>query len=165
MILTIEKEYDTELDFSIEEIAEKVISYALSKFEIPYEFGVSLIVVNNESIREINREQRAIDKETDVLSFPAIEFEKDGVLPDVESCWEAYFDPDNDSLYLGDIIVSLEKVIAQACDYGHSVYREFSFMLIHSCLHLMGFDHMEKEEEARMFSLQNQILEELGISR
>lgn len=165
MILTIEKEYDINLGFSIDEVAHKVINYAFSKFEIPYEYSVSLFTVSNEDISEINREHRNIDKATDVLSFPAIEFDEEGILPDVESYKEVYFDPENNSLYMGDIIVSLDKVIEQASEYGHSTYREFSFLLIHSCLHLMGFDHMNSEEEKRMFDLQNEILDELEISR
>lgn len=165
MILTIEKEYDVDLGFDIEEVADKVISYAFSKFDIPYEYSVSLITVDNEAIKEINSEHRDIDRPTDVLSFPAIEYEEEGGLPDVESCPEVYFDPENDSLYMGDIIVSLDKVKSQAEEYGHSTYREFSFLLIHSCLHLMGYDHMDEEEEKRMFSLQREILDELEINR
>lgn len=165
MILTIEKEYDIELGFSIDEVAGKVIEYTFSKFNIPYDFSATLIAVSNDEIKEINNEQRGIDKATDVLSFPAIDFETEGILPDIEDQKEIYFDPENDSLYMGDIILSLDKVKEQAEEYGHSMYREFSFLLIHSCLHLMGYDHMEKDEEIRMFDLQKEILEELEISR
>lgn len=165
MILTIEKEYDIDLGFSIEEVAKKVLEYAFSKFDIPYEYSATLITVNNDAIQEINNAQRGIDKATDVLSFPAIEFHKEGVLPDFEGQREIYFDPENDSLYMGDIILSLDKVREQSEEYGHSMYREFSFLLIHSCLHLMGFDHMVEDEEIKMFSLQKEILEELEISR
>lgn len=165
MILTIEKEYELDLGFNTEDLANKVIDYSFSKFHIPFEYSAGLFTVDNESIREINNEHRGIDKPTDVLSFPAIEFEKAGILPDVEGQKEVYFDPENESLYMGDIIVSLDKVKEQAEEYGHSTYREFAFLLIHSCLHLMGYDHMEPEEEKEMFALQNEILEELGISR
>lgn len=165
MILTIEKEYEAELGFSIDEVAHKVINYAFSKFDIPYEYGVTLFTVSNDEIKKINNEHRGIDRATDVLSFPAIDFHEEGVLPDVESFREVYFDPENDSLYMGDIIVSLDKVKEQASEYGHSTYREFSFLLIHSCLHLMGYDHMDSDEEKRMFDLQKEILDELEISR
>lgn len=165
MILTIEKEYEIELGFSIDEVANKVISYAISKFEIPYEVSLSLFTVGNDDIKEINNEHRQIDSATDVLSFPAIEFEIPGQLPDVVSHKEYYFDPENDSLYLGDIIVSLDKVVEQAKEYGHSTYREFAFLLTHSCLHLMGYDHMESEEEKEMFSYQKTILDEMEITR
>lgn len=165
MILTIEKEYDIDLGFLLEETAKKVIEYTFSKFDIPYDVSVSLITVNDDEIKKINMEQRSIDRATDVLSFPAIDFEEEGVLPDVESMRELYFEPEDNTLYMGDIIVSLDKVKEQSVEYGHSTYREFSFLLIHSCLHLMGYDHMEKEEEKRMFSLQKEILEELEISR
>lgn len=165
MILTIEKEYEIKFDFSIDEVAKKVISYAFSKFNIPYEYSATLITVDNDSIREINNEQRGIDRATDVLSFPAIEYEKEGVLPNVEEIRDVYFDPENDSLYMGDIILSLDKVKEQAKEYGHSEYREFSFLLIHSCLHLMGYDHMNDVDEERMFKLQREILDELEISR
>lgn len=165
MILTIEKEYDIDMGFSIDEVAEKVIEYSFSKFNIPYEYSVTLITVSNDEIKEINREQRGIDKATDVLSFPAIDYYEEGVMPELEDKKEIYFDPENNSLYMGDIILSLDRVKEQAEEYGHSMYREFSFLLIHSCLHLMGYDHMEKDEEIRMFSLQKEILEELEISR
>jgi len=166
MILAIEKEYDIDLGFSIDEIGKKVISYTFSKFNIPYEYSVSLITVDNESIKEINNEHRSINSATDVLSFPAIDFDIEGVLPDdVEINKQVYFDPENNSLYMGDIIVSLDKVIEQAEEYGHSNYREFSFLLIHSCLHLMGYDHMVSDEEERMFTLQKEILNELEITR
>lgn len=165
MILTIEKEYDIDLGFSIDTTAEKVIDYCFSKFNIPYEYSATIITVSNDEIKEINNEQRGINKVTDVLSFPAINFEKEGVLPELEEQREIYFDPDNDSLYMGDIILSLDKVKEQAEEYGHSIYREFSFLLIHSCLHLMGYDHMEIEDEIKMFELQKEILEELEISR
>ena len=165
MILTIEKEYDIDLGFDINEVAEKVISYAFSKFDIPYEYSLTLFTVSNEDIREINNEHRGIDSPTDVLSFPAIEYEIEGKLPDVEASKEAYFNPEDDSLYMGDIIVSLDRVTEQAKEYGHSNYREFSFLIIHSCLHLMGYDHMVPEDEERMFELQRQILQELMISR
>lgn len=165
MIITIEKEYETDLGFSLDEVAGKVISYTFSKFNIPYETSVSLFTVNNDEIKNLNYEYRNIDAPTDVLSFPAIDFEEAGVLPDVETYKEVYFDPENDSLYLGDIIVSLDKVLEQAKSYGHGNYREFSFLIIHSCLHLMGYDHMNKEDEEKMFLLQKQILEELEICR
>lgn len=165
MILTIEKEYDIDLGFSYDDVAEKVISYVISKFDIPFEFCLSLFLVNNEEIKEINNTHRGIDSATDVLSFPSIEYEIAGQLPDVMAHKEYYFNPEDDSLYLGDIIVSLDKVVEQAKEYGHSEYREFSFLLTHSCLHLMGYDHMTKEEEIEMFSLQKTILDELEITR
>ena len=163
MILQIEQEYQADLGFAPEAAAEKVLSHAFSRFEIPYETSVTLLLVSDEEIRRVNAAQRQIDKATDVLSFPAMAFAAPGVLPAVEEHPEDYFDPENDSLYLGDIMLSLDHVLAQAEAYGHSVLREFAFLLTHSALHLMGYDHMEPAEEQQMFQLQRKILEELEI--
>ena len=163
MILEIEKEYQKDLGFEIKETAERVIDYAFSKFDIPYEISLTLLLVDNDEIQRINAEYRDIDKPTDVLSFPSIAYEQPGVLPDVSINRQDFFDPENGSLYMGDIMVSLDKVASQAEEYGHSTLREFAFLLTHSVLHLMGYDHMEAEEEKCMFDKQREILEELEI--
>ncbi len=112
---------------------------------------VSLTVVDNLTIKELNKQYRNIDKETDVLSFPLLEeFEN--------------IDTKN-IIALGDIIISIDKAKAQALDYGHSLERELCFLTVHSMLHLLGYDHMEKEEEKIMFSKQDLVLNKLNIIR
>ena len=113
----------------------------------------------------MNREYRGIDRETDVLSFPNVDFEEEGVF-DIDEDREAdCFDPETGELVLGDIMISVDRVYGQAQEYGHSVRREFAFLVAHSMLHLCGYDHMEEEERARMERRQEEILTGLGITR
>ena len=115
---------------------------------------VSVTLVDNEGIRELNREHRDIDRETDVLSFPL--GDDDG--------YEV--DPDNDAIMLGDIVISLEKAAQQAEEYGHSYRREVAFLITHSLFHLLGYDHVNSEEEEKiMFGKQEKVLDKLGITR
>lgn len=107
---------------------------------------MNLILTDNDAIQEINRDYRQIDRPTDVLSFPMIDFEKESDFSHVEEAVEDYFNPETGELILGDIIVSVEKVIEQAEKYGHSRERELAFLIAHSMLHLCGYDHMEDAE-------------------
>ena len=139
-------------------LIKKCCNAVTEKFGIEYPCEISITFVDNEEIREINRENRDIDRATDVLSFPMNEM-KNG---------EFLYEPDTDErgrLILGDIVLSLEKAEAQAQEYGHSYKREVAFLCVHSMLHLIGFDHMVEEEEKQMFSLQEEILDSLGITR
>lgn len=118
----------------------------------------------DEEIREMNREFRDIDRATDVLSFPMIAYESPAdfaFLEEDESC----FDPDTGELMLGNIVISKQKVVEQAEEYGHTVEREYAFLIAHSMLHLLGYDHMEEEERAVMEKKQREILDGLGITR
>lgn len=148
-----------------EKTAQRVLSYGLEYFQCPYEAEISLYIVGPETIREMNREQRGIDRVTDVLSFPNLPMAKeadfDGIRPDDADC----FDPENGALILGDIVICAEKVYEQAEEYGHSDLREYAFLLTHSLLHLLGFDHEEEAQRERMEKLQEQLLNELGIVR
>ena len=112
----------------------------------------------------MNRNFRGIDRPTDVLSFPMIPFETPAGYEIVEED-ESYFDLDTDELLLGDIMISVDKVFAQAEEYGHSVTREFCFLVAHSMLHLLGYDHMTKEDEIKMFGLQKELLDSYGIKK
>ena len=112
----------------------------------------------------MNTEFREIAAPTDVLSFPMIPFETPADYAIVEED-ESYFDLDTDELLLGDIMISVDKVFAQAEEYGHSVTREFCFLVAHSMLHLLGYDHMTPEEAVVMENKQRTALDELGITR
>ena len=114
---------------------------------------VDLSLTDNEGIRVINREHRDKDQETDVLSFPQYDS-----LKDLEEIEEEF-------LYLGDIVISVEKALEQAEQYGHSFEREMCFLVVHSMLHLLGYDHMTPDEESEMKELQSAILENMGITR
>ncbi len=111
----------------------------------------NVIIVDNEYIHKINKEYRNIDRETDVITF-ALEDEKSVVLPD-------------DERVLGDIYISIDKVKSQAKEYGHSERRELLFLAIHGFYHLLGYDHMNEEEEKIMFSKQEKVLSDYGVTR
>ena len=165
MTFCVENETEVEFDFDEEQLIEKVGVKTLSMLGCPYEVEVNIVITDSEGIRIYNREYRDIDKETDVLSFPAVDYEEPADFSLVEICEFDYINPDSGELFLGDIMLCTERIFSQAQEYGHSVLREFAFLIAHSMLHLLGYDHMSKEEETEMFSLQEKILEELGITR
>lgn len=165
MIFYIDKECDIEFSFDTDAIAKAVVEMSLDYVKCPYDIEVSLLITDNEGIREYNRDYRNIDKETDVLSFPNVDFEVPADFSNVEEQFEDYFNPDSGNLMLGDIIVSAHKVLEQAASYGHSEKREFAFLIAHSMLHLCGYDHMEDSERVEMEKHQEAILEALKIGR
>ena len=153
--------------FSPEEIAERTGQAVLEKVDCPYEATASLLITDDASIRDMNRQFRSIDRETDVLSFPMLDFIVPGdfTFLDSEENWGAYFEPESGELLLGDIVISAPRCLAQAKAYGHSVLREFAFLVAHSMLHLCGYDHIDPEEEKEMNALQEEILAGLGYTR
>lgn len=152
-------------DLPMEEVFRSVAREALKITGCPYECEVSLTLTDDAQIREMNRMYRNIDKSTDVLSFPFIDFDSPADFAGIEDRKDEYFNPDTDELVLGDIVISVDHVSAQAEEYGHSVKREFAFLIAHSMLHLQGFDHEEPEEADNMEKAQNEILDNLGIRR
>ncbi len=165
MNLYLENETEREFPFSVEDTARLVCQAVLEGEGCPYEAQVSIVLTDGRGIREMNREYRGIDRETDVLSFPNVDFEEEGVFDIDEDSEADCFDPETGELVLGDILISVDRVYGQAQEYGHSVRREFAFLVAHSMLHLCGYDHMEEEERARMERRQEEILTGLGITR
>ena len=164
MRIYLEDEGDMNLNLDYMELSEEVAEAVLDAEECPYEAQVELLLTMNDEIHQMNKEFREIDRPTDVLSFPMIDFPEPAdyaFLEEDESC----FDPETGELMLGNIVISKEKVISQAEEYGHSVKREFSFLIAHSMLHLLGYDHMEEEERAVMEEKQRAVLDKLGITR
>ena len=129
------------------------------------DFQTVLILTDDPSIRRLNREYRQIDRATDVLSFPMQEPDAFLDYALLEEKQEDHFDPDTGELLLGDIIISLDRVTKQAEAYGHSVKREYAFLIAHSMLHLFGYDHEDPDEAKKMEEKQRIILERLGIKR
>lgn len=164
MTLFFEEEGTLSLNLPCKELAEKVIETALDYIGCPYEAEVSLLLTMNDEIQEMNRNFREIDRPTDVLSFPMIDYKEAGNFDFLEDVMEA-FHPESGELMLGDIVISKEKVISQAEEYGHSIEREYAFLIAHSMLHLFGYDHMEDEERMEMEQKQKEILEQLQILR
>ena len=165
MTFYVENETDEEFSFDTEGLIKLLTETVMKRFDIPYELSLNVTFTDDETIREINREFRNIDSSTDVLSFPALEFEKPGDFSGISEDDPECFDPDTGELIFGDIMISLEHAKKQAEEYGHSYNREVAFLLTHSLLHLSGFDHMEDEERKIMEALQEQILDEIGITR
>lgn len=165
MSLNIEKEVEAVFDFNCEKLAEDVISYTIEHEKFPYEAEVNLTLTDNEGIHEINRMYRQIDAPTDVLSFPMLSYQKAGDFSALENDYEDNFNPDTGEIMLGDIIISVDRVRTQAADYGHSERREYAFLIVHSMLHLFGYDHMTEEEASQMEAKQQQILDAMQISR
>lgn len=166
MNICIEKETDLDLGFDCDELINKVITYAADYVGCPYEFEVNVVLTDNDTIHKVNKETRNIDRVTDVLSFPMAEYDEPGDFSRLED--EDMFDvfnPETGELLLGDIMVSLEKVVSQAEEYGHSTTRELGFLIAHSMLHLFGYDHMEEDERVIMEAKQNEIMNGLEIYR
>ncbi|MDO4266612.1 MAG: rRNA maturation RNase YbeY [Eubacteriales bacterium] len=164
MTIDIENEFNGEIAIPYEEIAERVVEEALESENCPYECSVELLLTDDASIREMNGEFREIDRSTDVLSFPMIEYEAPACFDGFDDCPEL-FHPESGELLLGDIVISMEHVKAQAEEYGHSEEREFAFLIAHSMLHLMGYDHMEEDERRIMEEKQEAILIRAGYTR
>jgi probable rRNA maturation factor len=167
MNILIEKETDKELDFNYEEVIRKVIEYSIDYLNCPYEIEVNVLLTDNQKICQVNKEFRNIDRPTDVLSFPMVEYDipsNFSILEEDESLCDC-FNPETGELLLGDIMVSLEKVKEQASEYGHSEIRELGFLIAHSMLHLCGFDHVDEDERAVMEKKQEEILNNLKIYR
>lgn len=140
---------ETNKNVSEKKELKKLINYAVKYLNLKdIEFGV--IFVDNNKIKELNRIYRNIDRETDVITFRLADYE------------EVIF---NNVKILGDIYISLDKALSQSIEYNHSYLRELSFLLIHGFLHLLGYDHMNEEDEKVMFKLQEEILDGYGIKR
>ena len=164
MSLYLEEEGDIDLPLNTRETAELVIEAALDYAECPYEVEVNLLLTTDEEIRKMNQQFRQLDRSTDVLSFPMQEYESPGDFSRFEEDADA-FHPETGELMLGDIVISKEKVLAQAEAYGHSPLREYAFLIAHSMLHLFGYDHMEDGERLLMEQKQREILEKVQILR
>ena len=165
MTVTIERESEIPLPFSEQEVAEAVISETLDYEDCPYEVQVNIILTSNNEIHQINLEQRGVDAPTDVLSFPMIDFAYPSDFTVLEAGGIDSFDPETGELLLGDIVISVDKVIEQAEKYNHGVKREYAFLITHSMLHLFGYDHMDEVERENMELKQDEILNRLNITR
>lgn len=173
MTIYYDNQTDYEFDFDYKIVANDVITKTLLHEQFKYDVEVSITFVNEESIREINKEYRDIDNTTDVLSFPMIEYNSDysRISDRKEEMYDFLIDvidiknPDTDEIILGDIVLCVPVIINQAKEYNHSILREYAFLIVHSMLHLLGFDHIEEDERIIMENKQNQILESLSITR
>lgn len=164
MIYNFESEIEIKFDFDYIEVYKKICDTVMDYFSCPYDCEISLLLVDNDIIKDINFQTRNIDSPTDVLSFPNVEYNVPGDLNDLDENGD-YFEPDTGELILGDIILSQDRVLSQAEEYGHSVLREYAFLITHSMLHLFGFDHIEDDDRILMEEKQRDIMNILGIFR
>ncbi|MDD6484168.1 MAG: rRNA maturation RNase YbeY [Clostridiales bacterium] len=143
-----------------EQMIKRVCEAVMAREECNFDAQISLTLTDNKGIREINSEYRGIDRATDVLSFPMLEFDETGEIVESE------FELDGDKVMLGDIVISLERAREQAQEFGHSYEREIAFLTAHSMLHLLGYDHVDDEEGERiMRKKQTEVLASLKITR
>ena len=166
MTFYVENEANADFGFDIEELANSVADTILKMEGCAADLEVGLTITDSEGIHELNKEFRGIDAPTDVLSFPNVSYEKAGDFSVLlgEQLVDL-LDPDTGRIMFGDIVINEDRVRSQAKDYGHSVKREFAFLVAHSMLHLCGYDHMEEEEAKVMEKKQEDALGELGITR
>lgn len=151
---------EVEVAAGVEEQLKRVIAAALEAQGVDMACEINILITNDEGIRNINRSSRGVDAPTDVLSFPMFEL-PEGCVPGVGCS-----DPDSGLVPLGDMCISMERVEAQAEEFGHSVEREVAYLAVHSVLHLLGYDHMDEgEQKARMRAREEAILGSLGITR
>ncbi len=165
MTIHFEQETEDQFSFDPQEVAEKVIQQALEECHCPYEADVNLLLVGEESIREMNANFRQIDRVTDVLSFPMLTYEEPADFSDEALESQDSFHPESGELMLGDIVICVPRMKEQAEEYGHGEKREFAFLVVHSMLHLFGYDHMSEEEAKEMEALQESVLNKCNIKR
>ena len=164
MTIPITFETDDPFSFDAQALIRQVIEAVLDSEDCPYECEVDVLLTDNASIREINLAERQIDAPTDVLSFPLVDFPAPACFDELEED-PTLFHPDSGELMLGDMVISVEKVLSQAKEYGHSPRRELAFLTAHSAFHLLGYDHEDDEERLVMEEKQEKVLQELGITR
>ena len=146
-------------------LIRKAVDAAL-KFEgFKYNYEISVVVTDNAGIRIMNKQFRNIDRETDVLSFPMIEFHNDDLEFQTYEVSDEEINPESGDVILGDIVISIEKAYEQAEEYGHSFERELAFLTVHSTLHLLGYDHMLIKDEQVMRKKEEKILSDINLSR
>ncbi|WP_076556894.1 rRNA maturation RNase YbeY [Salimicrobium flavidum] len=143
------------IDEAFIDLIDRVLTFAAEKEGIVGENEISVTFVNNSKIQELNRNYRQKDTPTDVLSFPMLEFGEEAM----------EFQDEELPRMLGDVVISVDKAEEQAEEYRHSLEREFSFLALHSLLHLLGYDHMDEQDEKNMFARQEDILNEFGLER
>lgn len=146
--------FDKEFDY-LEEVYTSILEFTFKHLKLKCDPIISVSIIDNDEIHEINKTYRGIDRATDVISFAFLDNDEVGKRNLKK---RAVVD-------LGEIYISLPKAKEQALEYHHSLERELDFLFLHGLLHLLGYDHMNNEEEKIMFSLQEEILNALGVTR
>lgn len=165
MIIYLENETDIQFPFDEEQVVNQVASKVLETEKCPFDVEINVLITDGDGMKEFNSMHRGIERETDVLSFPGLDFEEPGRFYIPKEELANYENPESGKIVLGDIVLCANRVLSQAEDYGHSVLREYAFLVAHSMFHLCGYDHMEQEEAAIMEQKQENILQLLQITR
>lgn len=164
MILFIEDEREM-LDEEAKRLMQRCADAAQAAEGVSVPTAVYIEIVNDEAIRVINREQRSKDMSTDVLSFPTVNYPAGKTAGSCQERLKREYDPDAGACVLGDIIISMDHVRAQAKEYGHSEQRETGYLLTHGLFHLMGYDHMTDEDKPVMRAMEEKALSSIGLTR
>ncbi|MBU3153579.1 rRNA maturation RNase YbeY [Clostridium estertheticum] len=166
MILMDNRQNKIEVTKELETVIKHVIEYTLCEEKLSIDNEVSVIFIDNEEIREINKKYRGIDKITDVLSFPMLNYPENKVFKEVYINYK--FDQSDlydEKLVIGDVALSLERAKQQSGEFGHSFIRECAYLTVHSVLHLLGYDHMEEDQKNIMRKREEEILNNFSLSR
>lgn len=164
MILFIEDE-SCELDAEAKSLMQRCADAVQEAEGVKVQIAVCIEIVDDEAIRIINREQRCKDASTDVLSFPTVNYPEGKTAGDCPERLKREYDPDAGACVLGDIIISMDHVRAQAKEYGHSEQRETGYLLTHGLFHLMGYDHMTDTDKLEMRAMEERALTSIGLTR
>ena len=149
---------DTKID---SKLIKTIYKATLKHFGLKDEFEIEIVITDENTIKNLNKEKRNIDSVTDVLSFPAVNFR----FPFVKKDYAFYINPENNKVILGEIVLCEKRAKEQANEYGHSFDREVGFLILHGFLHLLGFDHIEKQDEVVMQKHAYEILESINLTR
>lgn len=156
-------EFNSRIDEKIMQNLTKVYEAVADFAHLPKRIKVNLSFVDEKTIRKLNKDTRNIDKVTDVLTYPYVELRPKEKLK--LSDYELEMDPDDNRLLIGDIYICIKRAEEQSKEYGHSLNREMCFLFCHGLLHILGYDHIKKEDEEVMTGLQTEILDKLNIKR
>lgn len=156
---------ETEVDPGLLTLMQAAADCALHMEGVHRPCAAAVCLCNDETIHRINREHRQVDRATDVLSFPMVSYPKGSTAGQADRQLRQALDDDLDACMLGDIVISVPHVYAQAEEYGHSPQREAAYLLVHGICHLMGYDHMEENEQRRMRAMEEKILNAVGLNR
>lgn len=157
-MLEIFDEVDSNLDFTL---IQQVFEEYKRCFDLPDNVSVELTIVDEDTIKSVNKQFRNVDNVTDVLSFPSL----DVILPFAAEDYPLDIDPQSGEIMLGEIMLCYSRMAEQSVEYGHSKERESCYLVLHGLLHLLGFDHVEQEDKAQMREQEELILGKLGINR
>ncbi len=150
------------LNFMLSELGDLCLHHENIESE---NIEVSLLITDDSSIQELNKSFRAIDRPTDVLSFPSISYPHGKTAGDLGGVSKSCYIPEHRTWFIGDLAISVDRAKAQACEYGHSFLREIGFLLVHGMLHLLGYDHVEEEDRQRMRQKEQEVMAVYGLSR